>query len=266
MIAGSNPVGATNLRKRYKQGTAFGWSLFVCANLYIRVSMARTSPKIGLTVWTDLTDPYDHDQLADNWLKVDQHDHSEGRGVQVSTNGIFDGAITGEKLDPDLLARIPTTDVATVVPSGVIMGYAGPTAPTGWLICDGTAVSRTTYSNLFGIIGTTYGVGDGSSTFNLPNSQNKVLLGVSTTKTRGSQGGEETHVLASGEGPDYGGTKGADVITSTGNVYVFGSNPGTGTPGAPVPVTIGLNSTKVAGGTAHNNLQPYLAVFQIIKV
>ena len=60
--------------------------------------MALTTPKMVLKVWNLLTDPYDHDQLADNWAKVDQHDHTTNRGVQIPTEGIFDGAITSAKL------------------------------------------------------------------------------------------------------------------------------------------------------------------------
>lgn len=60
--------------------------------------MALTTPKMVLKVWNLLTDPYDHDQLADNWAKIDQHDHTSNRGVQVPTEGIFDGAITSAKL------------------------------------------------------------------------------------------------------------------------------------------------------------------------
>ena len=52
---------------------------------------------------------------------------------------------------------------------GFVCPFAGTTAPDGWLICDGSAVSRTTYADLFAVIGTTYGAGDGNSTFNLPN-------------------------------------------------------------------------------------------------
>lgn len=54
------------------------------------------------------------------------------------------------------------------ISSGLIVAFAGSTAPAGWLICDGSAVSRTTYADLFAAIGTTYGAGDGSTTFNLP--------------------------------------------------------------------------------------------------
>lgn len=60
--------------------------------------MATTSPSMGLKIWNLLGDPYDHSQLADNWAKVDQHDHSEGKGVQIPTAGIADGAISSAKL------------------------------------------------------------------------------------------------------------------------------------------------------------------------
>lgn len=59
-------------------------------------------------------------------------------------------------------------EITSLNPAGIISTYAGSTAPTGWLICDGSAVSRTTYANLFSVIGTTYGSGDGETTFNIP--------------------------------------------------------------------------------------------------
>lgn len=67
-----------------------------------------------------------------------------------------------------------TIDAGSVVaPSGSVVMFAGGVVPTGWLMCNGTAVSRTTYAALFAIIGTTYGIGDGSTTFNLPNMEAK---------------------------------------------------------------------------------------------
>lgn len=60
--------------------------------------MALTSPKMGLRIWDALSDPYDHNQLADNWSKVDFHDHTPGRGVQIPTEGIADGAVTSVKM------------------------------------------------------------------------------------------------------------------------------------------------------------------------
>jgi len=75
-----------------------------------------------------------------------------------------------------------TTNLAAAVPAGVITQFGGSSAPTGWVLCDGTAYSRTvTYNNLFTAIGTTYGTGDGSTTFNVPNLKGRVPVGQDTT-------------------------------------------------------------------------------------
>jgi microcystin-dependent protein len=66
---------------------------------------------------------------------------------------------------------------ATVVPVGSILPFAGRFAPDGWLLCNGQEVSRTTYTNLYAAIGTTYGTGDGSTTFNLPDCNGRFLKG-----------------------------------------------------------------------------------------
>ena len=81
---------------------------------------------------------------------------------------------------------------ASGVKTGTIVSYGSNTAPDGFLDCDGTAVSRTTYASLFAVIGTTYGTGDGSTTFNLPDLQDNVPLGKSGTKSIGSTGGSAT--------------------------------------------------------------------------
>ena len=73
--------------------------------------------------------------------------------------------------------------VNTNTPVGSISLFAGTTAPNGWLICDGSAVSRTTYANLFSVIGTTYGSGDGSTTFNIPDLQGRVPVGYKSSDT-----------------------------------------------------------------------------------
>lgn len=83
------------------------------------------------------------------------------------------------------------------VEPGTITAYGAATAPTGWLLCDGTAVSRSTYADLFAVIGTTYGVGDGSSTFNVPDLQQRFPLGkaaAGTGATLGETGGAVDHV------------------------------------------------------------------------
>lgn len=79
---------------------------------------------------------------------------------------------------------------------GTVVPYAGASVPTGWLLCDGTAYSRSTYSSLFGVIGTTFGNGDGATTFNVPNFQQKFPLGVAASGTGnalGATGGSIDH-------------------------------------------------------------------------
>ena len=71
-------------------------------------------------------------------------------------------------------------------PAGVIIPFAGTSVPTGYLLCNGAAVSRTDYANLFAAIGTIYGAGDGSTTFNLPDARDRVLQGASGTHSAGS--------------------------------------------------------------------------------
>jgi microcystin-dependent protein len=85
-------------------------------------------------------------------------------------------------------------------PSGAVMAYAGSAAPSGWLLADGTAVSRTTYADLFAVVGTTYGVGDGSTTFNLPNLKGRFPVGRDAAQTEfdtlAETGGAKTHTHA----------------------------------------------------------------------
>lgn len=83
------------------------------------------------------------------------------------------------------------------------MPFAGSVAPEGYLLCDGSAVSRTTYATLFEVIGTTYGAGDGSTTFNVPDLTGRVVIGVSGTHALASTGGSETVTLTTSELPAH---------------------------------------------------------------
>ncbi len=87
-----------------------------------------------------------------------------------------------------------------IAPTGSILIWSTATAPSNWLICNGAAVSRTTYAALFAVIGTTYGVGDNSTTFNLPNLMGRVPFGIDTNQTEfnvlGETGGAKTVTLA----------------------------------------------------------------------
>lgn len=128
-------------------------------------------------------------------------------GTQTLTNKTIDGA-------ENTLTNIPQSAIQgfndltiSAVPSGVVTAFAGTAAPDGWLLCDGSAVSRTTYSALFAAIGTAYGPGDGANTFNLPNLRGRVPVGLDAGQSDfsnvGKTGGAKTHTLSHAEMPSH---------------------------------------------------------------
>lgn len=165
---------------------------------------------------------------------------------------------------------------ALFTPVGTILDYAGDPAPTGWLLCYGQAISRTTYADLFAIIGTTYGVGDGSTTFNLPDLRGRVAAGQddmggsSANRLTGQTGGVDGDVL--------GGSGGAETHTLTTAQLAVHSHgqqaDNSGNNASPFRPTISARgsallpsgSTYDAGsGSAHNNVQPTLILNKIIR-
>ena len=93
-----------------------------------------------------------------------------------------------------------------LIPVGGLMPYAGSTSPEGWLLCDGAAINRTTYANLFALIGTTYGSGNGTTTFNVPDMRSRMPIGTGagtglTSRALAATGGAESVVVASGNLP-----------------------------------------------------------------
>jgi microcystin-dependent protein len=159
------------------------------------------------------------------------------------------------------------TDVA---PTGVIHQYGGPTAPTGWMLCDGNAVSRTTYDALFAIIGTSYGGGDGSTTYNLPDLRGRVPVGYAA-----SGGHVDVSSLGSNEGlatslnhrrPKHQHTPHSHTVPLT-------NGPNVGANGAQQQYasthTADLATTGIDGGSGNGNdptdAPAYLVVNHIIK-
>lgn len=96
-----------------------------------------------------------------------------------------------------------TIKASDTLPIGSMVPYGNVNPPTGWLVCDGRAISRTVYADLFAVIGTSYGEGDGTTTFNLPNKKGRVSAGYDSTNSKfdiiGKKLGEETHTLSVAE-------------------------------------------------------------------
>jgi len=93
-----------------------------------------------------------------------------------------------------------------IAPTGTVLPFAGSTAPEGWLLCDGSAINRTTYATLFAVTSTTYGTGDGSTTFNLPDMRGVFPRGQGTNGTA-NYGGVTGHTPAGGALATKGGQK-----------------------------------------------------------
>jgi len=161
---------------------------------------------------------------------------------------------------------------SVALPAGILAPYAGSSAPSGWLLCYGQAVSRTTYADLFTAISTTYGVEDGSTTFNLPDLRGRAAVGkddmggsAASRMTSGgagidgtalgAAGGTQTHTLTTTEMPTHSHTLNGYGRTAGGGSSDFTSG------------SFGTSNTSqnAGSGGAHQNTQPSIILNYIIK-
>jgi len=158
-------------------------------------------------------------------------------------------------------------------PTGTILLWSTDTAPTAYILCDGAAISRTTFADLFAVIGTTYGVGDGSTTFNLPDMRGRLPLGqddmggtpadrVTDAQADALAGslGAEKHTLTVGQMPGHS----HDPPSLFNNVACTDAGSGFGW-GQGAAGSNGPPTSDKGGGLSHNNLQPSLTLNYIIK-
>lgn len=217
---------------------------------------------------------------------------SDNLGIAANGAKVVDVATTGVAVTGDLEASGVVKQAGfSLLPVGVIVPYAGSSAPTGYLLCDGSAVSRTTYATLFAAIGTAYGSGNGTTTFNVPDLKGRVPAGKESSATRltatyfggdstalGATGGSESHELTEAQlaEHDHGVTdpghehtlsqtqKGTS--TTPGVLVYFGSvNSGNASLGSTAQSnTTGITVNNAGSGDAHNNTQPTIIVNYII--
>lgn len=213
-------------------------------------------------------------------IAADAVGSSELADNAVDTAAIADGAVTAAKL----------ASGTGTVPTGVMLEYGGVTAPSGYLMCDGTAVSRTTYAALFTAIGVAFGAGNGSTTFNVPDYRGRVGLGSDTMGTSaaglitlasssmGQTIGTEKVTLDTTMIPSHSHTatdaghthdlKRDGTFTKSGSgtgvidvgTASSGTSDGTSRSGT-ASITVG----NTGGGLYHLNVQPSLTVYKIIK-
>lgn len=171
-----------------------------------------------------------------------------------------------ERFVQELLDRQPKFYPPGLLPVGGIAPFGGATAPRGWLLCDGAAISRTAYPELFTTLGTTYGVGDGSTTFNLPDLRGRAPVGedgaaarLTASDTLGASAGAEKHTLVAGEMPSHTHKWLTNNAAINDGSDIAQRSTVTGSAQSTTP------TSSAGSDQAHNNMQPYQVVNFIVR-
>lgn len=312
-VSGSGDISQTALRlndtlvmEQYNRGSRSGvWGAWIKLSNTDDVAAAMVAPKI-----VTLTGAGPAESAGDTAYPLGVSLTQVGTGSGWSINNGFGNVVTFNQSNNRLFQMLITTsggatglanmwvrsyhtpegwtpwtqmpnpkDPASFGMTGEIKMWSSSVIPSGWSLCDGTTLNRTTDAKLFAVIGTTYGVGDNSTTFNKPDLKGRVPVGfdgsVSEFNVMGKTGGEKTHVTTVAEMPAHthvqdahghsfagangaltDGPTGVNYGLQNGTFYSFKSiNPGS---------TVATNQST-GGGGAHNNLQPYLTIRYIIK-
>jgi microcystin-dependent protein len=160
-----------------------------------------------------------------------------------------------------------------LVPTGTIIMWPSNTIPGDWKLCDGSAILRSTYANLYAIIGTTFGAGNGTTTFNLPNYTDRMPRGVGASSLGGTGGSADaivvshTHTATVTDPGHFHSTDFDSYNVSSGSVTTLRPVGATGSSAATTTKTTGVtvaNSTTGSSGT-NANLPPYLGINFIVK-
>ena len=212
----------------------------------------------------------EHQDLSGYAKKEDLHSHNNKSVLDSITQENIDnwnngaGGGTGN-------TYVDSLPIGTMVPFG-----SANNIPTNWRICDGSEVSRTDYAELFNVIGTSYGEGDGATTFNLPDKRGRVSVGLDSSQTEfstiGKKGGEKTHKLNWNEMPAH--SHAQKTIGNDGNANPWVTSANSGAWGVETRNQYAyrggtgtyLLTDNAGGNQAHNNLQPYEVDVWIIKV
>ena len=177
----------------------------------------------------------------------------------------WDALLVPMNLLGQAIDRIATAILAKSTPVGTIIEGAWSSAPSGFLLCQGQSVSRVDYADLFEVCSLRYGVGNGTTTFGIPNFQGRVPVGLNGSQTDfsdlGKFGGSRTETLTIEQMPSHN-------HSVTPNGRLIGDGDGTGSAGL---ATTGDGyafkplQANAGGGAPHNNLQPFLVVNFAIK-